>query len=60
MTREFKKRFLWAKPTTISERIVNSIDKKNDEVYAPSVWFGIMCIVKNIPNRIFKRIGGIL
>lgn len=56
MTREFNKGFLWAKPTKISERIVNAVDKKNDEVYAPSFWFGIMCIVKNIPNRIFKRI----
>ena len=56
MTREFDKGFLWAKPTKISERIVNAIDKKKDEVYAPLFWFGIMCIVKNIPNRIFKRI----
>ena len=56
MTREFNKGFLWAKPTKISERIVNAVDKKNDEVYAPSFWFCIMCIVKNIPNCIFKRI----
>ena len=56
MTSEFKKGFLWAKPTVVSGRIVNAIDKKKDEVYIPLFWFGIMGVIKNIPNFIFKRI----
>jgi decaprenylphospho-beta-D-erythro-pentofuranosid-2-ulose 2-reductase len=56
MTSEFKKGFLWAKPNIVSTMIVNAIDKKKDEVYVPSFWFGIMIIIKKIPNFIFKRI----
>ena len=56
MTSEFKKGLLWAKPNIVSTMIVNAIDKKKDEVYVPSFWFGIMIIIKKIPNFIFKRI----
>ena len=56
MTSEFKKGFLWTKPNIVSTMIVNAIDKKKDEVYVPSFWFGIMIIIKKIPNFIFKRI----
>jgi len=49
MTSEFKKGFLWAKPNIVSTMIVNAIDKKKDEVYVPSFWFGIMIIIKKIP-----------
>lgn len=56
MTNEFKKGFLWAKPHIVSALIVKAIDKKKAEVYVPSFWFGIMIIIKNIPNFIFKKI----
>jgi decaprenylphospho-beta-D-erythro-pentofuranosid-2-ulose 2-reductase len=57
MTSEFKKGLLWAKPTDVSALIVKAIDKKKAEVYVPVFWFGIMIIIKNIPNFIFKRNG---
>ena len=56
MTSEFRKGFLWAKPTTVAALIVNAIDNKKAEVYVPLFWFFIIIIIKNIPNLIFKRI----
>lgn len=56
MTAEFKKGFLWVKPSTVAKKITRAIEKKNDEIYVPAFWWVIMAIIKNIPNSIFKRI----
>ena len=55
MTSEFRKGFLWAKPTKVAALIVKAIDSKKAEVYVPLFWFFIIIIIKNIPNFIFKR-----
>jgi len=56
MTAEFKKGLLWAKPVTVAEKIVQAIDKRKDEAYVPVFWYGIMLIIKLIPQTIFKKI----
>ncbi len=56
MTREFKKGFLWARPSAVAKKIVEAIDKKKSEVYAPSFWWMVMLIIKVIPAKIFKGI----
>jgi decaprenylphospho-beta-D-erythro-pentofuranosid-2-ulose 2-reductase len=56
MTSEFKKGFLWAKPSLVAETIVKAVDKKKPEVYVPSFWWMIMVLIKNIPETIFKKI----
>ena len=55
MTAEFKKGFLWAKPSAVAEKITRAIEKKNGEIYVPGFWRPIMAIIKSIPNIIFKR-----
>jgi short-subunit dehydrogenase len=55
MTAEFKKGLLWAKPEKVAKGIVIALDKKNDEFYTPGFWWGIMKIIKFIPEAIFKR-----
>lgn len=56
MTSEFKKGFLWAKPNVVAALIVNAIDKKESEVYAPAIWRYIMAVIKLIPLFVFKKI----
>ena len=56
MTSEFKKGFLWARPSVVGKKIVESIDKKKSEVYVPSFWWMVMLIIKLIPSKIFKGI----
>ena len=56
MTSEFKKGFLWARPSVVGKKIVESIDKKKSEVYVPSFWWMVMLIIKPIPSKIFKGI----
>lgn len=56
MTVEFKKGLLWAKPSSVARKIVKAIDKRKDEVYTPSYWWGIMILFNSIPTKIFKRL----
>jgi len=56
MTAKFKKGLLWAKPETVAEKIVCAIDKRKDEVYVPAFWWGVMWIIKRIPEILFKKV----
>ena len=56
MTSEFKKGFLWAKPSAVAEKIVRAIENKEAEVYVPRFWALIMMLIKSIPNFIFRKI----
>jgi len=56
MTSEFKKGFLWAKPTVVSRRIVNAIDKGEAEVYVPSFWWFIVLLIRLVPIMIFNKL----
>lgn len=46
---------LWAKPEQIAKGIIKAMQKGKGEVYLPSFWWGIMLIIKHIPEFIFKR-----
>ena len=56
MTAEFKKGLLWAQPATVAAKIVKSMDQRKDEVYVPAFWWGVMAVIKNIPEFIFKMV----
>jgi len=56
MTAAFKKNILFAKPDQIARGILKAIDRKRDVVYLPFFWWGIMAIIKSIPEWIFKRL----
>ena len=45
-----------AAPETISRAIVKHQTCETDDVYLPRFWQGIMWIIRNIPERIFKRL----
>lgn len=55
MTAAFKKGPLWATPDNVAAGIIRAIDGRKDVVYLPSFWSLIMFIIRNIPERIFKK-----
>ena len=56
MTRAFKKGALWAKPEQVARGIVAAIDRRRGVVYLPWFWWGIMQVIRNIPEFVFRRI----
>lgn len=56
MTSDLKKGFLWSKPHVVAALIINAIDNKKTEVYAPFFWWIIMALIILMPNKIFKLI----
>lgn len=47
---------LWASADQIAEGITKAIDKKRNVAYLPWFWWGIMNIIRNIPEFLFKRL----
>lgn len=47
---------LWATPDTIATGIIKAIDKEKNVVYLPGYWALIMFVIRNIPERIFKKL----
>ncbi len=47
---------LWAKPDQIADGIVHAIDKRRNVVYLPWFWWGIMQIIRHIPEFVFKKL----
>jgi len=56
MTASFKKGPLWASPESVAHGIISAIDRRKSVAYLPWFWWGIMQIIKNIPEPIFRRI----
>ncbi|MBI1244570.1 MAG: SDR family NAD(P)-dependent oxidoreductase [Alphaproteobacteria bacterium] len=48
--------FLVASPETIAAAALDAATRKRDIVYAPGFWWGIMTIIRHIPERIFKKL----
>jgi short-subunit dehydrogenase len=56
MTSAFKKGPLWAMPQQVAIGIVRAIDRRRSVVYLPWFWWGIMQIIKQIPEFLFRRL----
>jgi short-subunit dehydrogenase len=41
---------------SVAESIVSAIDKRKDVLYVPFQWQPIMFVIRNIPERIFKKL----
>lgn len=55
MTAHLKKGFLFVGPEVVGKGIYRAIQERQDVVYLPWFWWGIMTIIKLIPESIFKR-----
>jgi len=56
MTVNFKKGILFSKPEVVGKGIYDALLKGKDILYVPWFWWWVMLIIRNIPERIFKRI----
>lgn len=56
MTAHLKQGPLFAAPKKVASDIVAAIDKRKCILYTPFFWWGIMKIVKAIPERIFRKL----
>lgn len=45
-----------AQPERVARDIVRAIDHRRDVLYTPWFWYGIMTIIRTIPERVFKRL----
>jgi short-subunit dehydrogenase len=46
---------LVASAETVANDIVSALEKRKDVLYTPWFWWGIMLIIRTIPERIFKK-----
>ncbi len=56
MTRDFKKGPLWASSDAVARGIVGAIGRRRSVVYLPWFWWGIMFIIRHIPETVFRRL----
>ncbi len=56
MTEHLDKGALFVGADVIAQGIVNAIDTKKDVVYLPWFWWGIMTVIRHIPESIFKKL----
>jgi decaprenylphospho-beta-D-erythro-pentofuranosid-2-ulose 2-reductase len=55
MTRDFRKGALWAKPDAIARGIIRACERRSPVAYLPWFWWGVMQVIRNIPERLFRR-----
>ncbi|MEW9920313.1 SDR family oxidoreductase [Marimonas sp. MJW-29] len=46
---------LTAEPSEVAQAIARAVERKTDVIYVRSIWRLIMLVIRNIPERIFKR-----
>jgi short-subunit dehydrogenase len=56
MTAAFPKGPLWATPDQVAQAIVKAMDQRRNVLYTPFFWWGIMAIIRAIPEAIFKKL----
>jgi decaprenylphospho-beta-D-erythro-pentofuranosid-2-ulose 2-reductase len=56
MTAAMPKSEKFADVDSVAESIVSAIDKRKDVLYVPFQWQPIMFVIRNIPERIFKKL----
>jgi len=56
MTEHLTKGALFASATAVGQGIYRAIETGQEVVYLPWFWWGIMWVIKHIPERIFKKL----
>ncbi|MFP4527344.1 MAG: SDR family oxidoreductase [Candidatus Kapaibacterium sp.] len=56
MTAHMPKNPLFAKPKDIGLGIYHAMEKGSDVVYLPGFWRLIMCVIRSVPEGIFKKL----
>ncbi len=57
MTAHLPKGVLWSRPQVVGRAIAHAIARgRDDEVYVPRYWGAVMCLLRHIPEWLFKRL----
>lgn len=56
MTEGMKGSAKFADVDAVAASLVKAIDKGTDVVYVPGIWRVIMCVIRMIPERVFKKL----
>lgn len=56
MTAAFRKGPLWASPAQVATTIVRAVRSGKPVLYTPWFWWGIMQIIRNVPEAIFRKL----
>ncbi len=56
MTYGLEGMFLVASPDKVARDILRAVDKGRNVIYTPFFWWGIMNIIRHIPEPIFKKL----
>lgn len=59
MTESHRKNLLFARAPEVARQIVRTIDRGRQEAYVPSWWRPVMFAVRNLPERLFQRVGAL-
>lgn len=57
MTVDHRKTAVFATPDRVAQDIVRAIDRRAAEVYVPWFWWGILAVVRVMPEAVFQRLG---
>lgn len=55
MTENLKSRPLVVGPARVARDIYRAVQRKKDVIYTPLRWKFVMCVIRKIPERLFKR-----
>jgi short-subunit dehydrogenase len=55
MTAAFSKGPLWASPERVAADIDRALGRGNGTLYTPWFWWGVMALVKALPERVFVK-----
>ena len=56
MTAGLKPPPMAGEPEAVARRVLRAIDRGRPEVYAPAAWRGVMCIIRNLPRVVRRKI----
>lgn len=56
MTAAFKKGALWAQPEKVARDITRAVERGQGVLYTPWFWWGIMAIIRTVPEAIFRKL----
>jgi NAD(P)-dependent dehydrogenase (short-subunit alcohol dehydrogenase family) len=46
-----------AQPQQVARRVLRAVDRGTPEVYVPPMWRPLMCVIRNLPRGVMRRIG---
>lgn len=59
MSADHKKNILFSTVEDVARGVVRAVERGEHEAYVPGYWRGIMFAVRNMPEFVFQRIGGL-